>query len=146
MLRRDRQFRVRLHQILDGGIFALGLWAAHQIRFSLGLWVADYIQRKSWGEMPALLHWAKKVELIGAFAPDFFRLFLIVIPMAPLVLEWQGFYRRPMFSSLPEMSSQLGRSCFICSLGLISIAYMLKPGVSDPARSVYVYLAFAALD
>ncbi|MGO8700349.1 MAG: sugar transferase [Limisphaerales bacterium] len=124
MLRRDRQFRVRIHQIFDGGIFALGFFLAHQIRFG----------------MPALL-WGHKVDSIGPFA-DFFRLFLVVVPMAPLVLEWQGFYKRPMFSSLPEMTSQLSRSCFICSLGLVSIAYMLRQ--TDPARSVYVLFGFCS--
>jgi len=73
MLRRDRQLRVQLYQYFDGCVFAIGLWLAWLIRY----------------------YWVRMgphgVDPIGPFLWDYFWLFLVVIPMAPLVLEWQRF-------------------------------------------------------
>jgi exopolysaccharide biosynthesis polyprenyl glycosylphosphotransferase len=147
MLRRDRQFRIRVHQILDGGIFALGLWLAHLIRYywpgALSL-VQNAAHHLDSG--PSLVpdwFWGYKVDTIQPFVPDYFWLFLVVIPMTPLVLEWQGFYKRPVFSSVPEMSWQLGWSCIICSVGIILIEFMLKRD-RDTARAVFVLFGFCS--
>jgi exopolysaccharide biosynthesis polyprenyl glycosylphosphotransferase len=145
MLRRDRQFRVRVHQFVDGGIFALALWLAHVIRYNWtrapdliqeAVYHADFLRRL----MPDYF-WGYKVDPIQPFVPDYFWLFLIVIPMTPMVLEWQGFYKRPVFSSVPEMSWQLGWSCVICSAGLILIEFMLK---RDTARAVFILFGFCS--
>ena len=84
MLRRDRQLRTQIYQLKDAALFALSLWLAHWIRFNLP---EDFL----WWHF----------DRIDAF-DKFVWLYLIIIPGVPLVLESQGFYQRPMFSSRRE--------------------------------------------
>ena len=125
MLRRDRQLRVQGYQFIDGGVFALGLWLAHLI----GL---------DWSGARLL---TRAVDQIKPFVPEYFWLFLVVIPMTPLVLEWQGFYERPVFSPMRQVAWQLGKSCCICSVGLILMVFMLKV---EAARGVLVLFGFCS--
>ena len=125
MLRRDRQLRVQGYQFIDGGVFALGLWLAHLIRLD-------------WSGARLL---TRAVDQIKPFVPEYFWLFLVVIPMTPLVLEWQGFYERPVFSPMRQVAWQLGKSCCICSVGLILMVFMLKV---EAARGVLVLFGFCS--
>ena len=111
MLLRDRQFRVQVNQFVDGGVFAVALWLAWLVRTCCG-----------------------RIGP-GPFS-DYFPLFLVVIPMTPLVLEWQGFYDRPTFSPVKDMLTQLARACAICVVGLILIAFLFKE--QQVARGVLV--------
>jgi exopolysaccharide biosynthesis polyprenyl glycosylphosphotransferase len=132
MLRRDRQLRVQLYQYIDGGIFALGLWLAWLIRYNwakLGpRWLGDWLPMHAF-------------DPIGPFWDDYFWLFLVVIPITPLVLESQGFYERPFFSPVRQMAWQLGRSCLLGAVGLILMEFMLK---RQGARGVFVLFGFCS--
>jgi len=121
-LLRDRQFRVQVNQFIDGGVFALGLWLAWVIRY---YWAG---------------FWPGAVDPIHSFT-QYFPLFLVVIPMTPLALEWQGFYERPIFSPIGEMAWQLAKSCTICAVGLILIEFMFK---GEAARGVLVLFGFTS--
>jgi exopolysaccharide biosynthesis polyprenyl glycosylphosphotransferase len=68
-------------------------------------------------------------------------LFLVVIPMTPLVLESQGFYERPVFSPVRQMAWQLGRSCVFGAVWLILMEFMLK---RQGARAVFVLFGFCS--
>src|SRR5271156_2344673 len=117
MLRGDRQLRVQLYQYIDGCVFAVGLWLAWLIR--------DYVGHLG----------IRKVPPLGPFEAGYFWLFLVVIPMTPMVLEGQGFYERPFFTPVREMAWQLVRSCTISALSLVLIEFMLR---RQEARSVFV--------
>lgn len=120
MLHRDRQIRVQLYQFIDGGLFALGLYLAWWIRFDWRL---------------------GQVDRITDFYPDYFWLFLVVIPMSPLILDWQGYYERPIFSPRREMAWQVAKACAISAIFLIVIQFLLRrPG----ARGVYVLFGFSS--
>ncbi len=124
MLLRDRQFRVQVNQFIDGGVFAVALFLAWAIRF---YW-------------PLL--WPGKVDPIGEFT-EYFKLFLVVIPMTPLVLEWQGFYERQVFTPVQEVVWPLLKACAICAVGLIIINFMLKPN-QEASRGVLVLFGFCS--
>jgi exopolysaccharide biosynthesis polyprenyl glycosylphosphotransferase len=138
MLSRDRQFRVQVNQLVDGILFALGLWLAWVIR--------DYWTEFGPAAVAALFgHKAvesifglKGVDSISPFR-DYLWLFLVVIPMTPLVLEWQGFYERAIFSPVKQVAWQLARACTICVVGLILIDFMLK---REAARGVFPLFGF----
>lgn len=119
MLHRDRQIRIQIYQFIDGGLFALALWLA---------WVV----RSNW---PGLQPPAK-------FETDYFWLFLVVIPMTPLVLEWQGYYQQPVFSPRRQVAWQLGRACIISAVGLILIQFLLHHGGGSRPGSRGVFALF----
>ncbi len=140
MLLRDRQFRVKVNQLIDGGLFAVGLWLAWAIR---SYWTNFGPQAVNtiFGERAAdLIFRHRGVDPIAPFA-DYLWLFLVVIPMAPLVVEWQGFYERSIFSSVKQMAWQLARACFISVVGLMVIDVMLK---REAARTVFVLFGFCS--
>ena len=122
MLRRDRQLRVQVHQFIDGGSFAVGLWLAHWLR------------ETAWRFWPSL-------DPIANFVPEYFWLFLVVIPMTPMILEWQGLYERPVFAPFRLVTWQLAKACAICAVGLILIEFMLK---REGARGVFVLFGFCS--
>jgi exopolysaccharide biosynthesis polyprenyl glycosylphosphotransferase len=125
MLHRDRQIRIQVYQFIDGGLFALGLWLGWLIRYN-------------WQEWPVagLDH----VDEIGDFG-HYFWLFLVVIPMTPLILEWQGYYERGIFSPRRLVAWQLAKACAISTIGVILIDFMLR---LNGARGVYVFFGLCS--
>src|SRR5687767_1764663 len=93
MLRRYRQFRTKVHRWVDLSLFAIGLWLAHCVRDAVPL--GEYL-----GWIPALGGWLER-KLTDTIFPfhEYIWLYLIILPIAPLVLESQGFYQRPLFFS-----------------------------------------------
>ena len=79
MLRRDRQIRMQIHQLMDACLFAFGFWLAYALRAN-----PDII------DLFGLRQWNEPFETYA-------RLYLILIPAAPLILEGQGFYARSPF-------------------------------------------------
>ena len=80
MLRRDRQIRMQIHQLVDACIFALSFWLAYDMRT----------------DVRVIFHLG-----LNPFEKSFDNyvwLYLILIPLTPLVLESQGFYNRPVLS------------------------------------------------
>jgi hypothetical protein len=119
MLHRDRQVRLQVYQFIDGGLFALGLRLGWMIRYH-------------WKGMPFL--GIDQVDAIKDFG-TYFWLFLVVIPATPLILEWQGYYERPIFSPRRLVIWQLAKACAISTMFLILIDFML---LLRGARGVYV--------
>jgi exopolysaccharide biosynthesis polyprenyl glycosylphosphotransferase len=151
MLRRDRQLRVQVNQLIDGGVFALGLWLAWVIRYYwtyFGPIGAEAIFGTKGVEIifgtkeVASIFGSHGVDKIARF-PEYFWLFLVVIPLTPVVLEWQGFYERLVFSLVKQMVWQLARTCTICAVGLILIDFMWRQ-YPAPARSVFVLFGFSS--
>jgi exopolysaccharide biosynthesis polyprenyl glycosylphosphotransferase len=99
MLRRDRQMRMQLHQLMDACIFAVSFWLAYELRAS------DAVQ--AWLNVPPI-----------APFENFFWHYLILIPVSPLVLEAQGFYDRPMIAPRRQTWWSLFKGCLFISLGL----------------------------
>jgi exopolysaccharide biosynthesis polyprenyl glycosylphosphotransferase len=140
MLLRDRQFRIKVNQLIDGCLFALGLWLAWLIRFYWTQFGPKGVDAILGNNAADLIFRHRDVDAIAPFA-DYLWLFLVVIPMAPLVVEWQGFYERSIFSSVKQMAWQLGRACFISVVGLMVIDVMLK---REAARAVFVLFGFCS--
>ncbi|HEY5044216.1 MAG TPA: sugar transferase [Verrucomicrobiae bacterium] len=121
MLQRDRQFRTQVHMLSDACVFAASLWLAFALRDNetiarmLGLEVIN----------PGSAYQVKS-------------LFFVLVVAAPLVLESQGFYKRPLLSSRAVMFWPLLKSCFILSIGLVLVLFMFKQANSAP-RSAMIY-------
>ena len=53
-------------------------------------------------------------------------LYFALVPAAPLVLESQGFYNRPMLGSRTAMFWPLLKGCFILTIGLVLLLFMFR--------------------
>lgn len=116
MLREHRQLRIQLNQLKDGGLFCLALWAAHFVRLHLG---QDVLSLE---------------KIIEPFH-HFIWLWLIIFPGAPLILESQGFYKRPWLPRRRETAWILLRGSVLATIGIILVMFALKLTL---ARSVIV--------
>jgi len=129
MLHRDRQVRIQVYQFIDGGLFALGLWLAWLVRYN-------------WHGLP--IRGLDHVDQIADFGAVYFWLFLVVIPMTPLILESQGYYERPIFSPRRQVAWELAKACTISAIGLILIQFMLRREGQQGARGVFVLFGFCS--
>ena len=115
MLRRQRRIRTQVQKLLDGSLFALSLWLAHYLR-------SHVFKVAVFGGTPDIEPFDEWVWL-----------FLIIIPIAPFLLESQGFYNRPMIAGRRTTGWQLLRASFLAMMVLISLLFVFK---ENPARSV----------
>jgi len=108
MLRRDRQMRAQVNQLVDAFLFAVSFWLMMVLR-------AD----------PQIIEWLKLRNL----PPDAFQnvgwLYFVLIPGAPFVLELQGFYNRPVLGPRGAILWQLFKGCVIITIGLVFALYAL---------------------
>jgi exopolysaccharide biosynthesis polyprenyl glycosylphosphotransferase len=111
MLRRDRQIRTQINQLVDAGLFALSFWVAYALRLDP--------QIVAWLHLPALgdetIDTQKLVWLYAA-----------LIPAAPLILESQKFYNRPAFCPRAAIIWPLLKGCVITSIGLVLVMWLFK--------------------
>ena len=64
-------------------------------------------------------------------------LYLVLIPAAPLILEGQGFYARPMLCSRRSTAWILFKGCFFISLGLVLTMFLFQ--IPPVARWVVIW-------
>jgi exopolysaccharide biosynthesis polyprenyl glycosylphosphotransferase len=118
MLRRQRTIRKHLHQIVDGGLFALGLWVAHGLRLILSSRVEG---------LPGIHDFSHYIWL-----------FLLIVPATPLLLQAQGFYNRPLVYSRRETFWAVAKAGTLLVLGVVTLLFMQK---EELARSVVILSA-----
>jgi len=121
MLRRDKLIRMQIHELLDACLFAVAFWLAYVLRSN--------DQMIQWFGMDPVSPFEKYVWL-----------YLVLIPAAPMVLEAQGFYNRPLLCSRLTTAWLLFKGCCVVSLGLVLALFVFR---ADIARWVIVW--FGAL-
>src|SRR5215510_6836132 len=122
MLRRDRQIRMQIQQFMDACLIALGFWLAYVLRSNPG--VIDLLN----------------LPPVNEFS-DYKWLYIILIPAAPLILEAQGYYNRPILCSRRTTAWLLFKGCFITALVLILALFFFRLVI---ARAVIVWFAFVS--
>lgn len=121
MLRRRQQLHTKLHKLIDACLFGLAFWLAHALR------ALDIFDRD---------------QLIKDF--NYYAwLLLVIVPLAPPLLEVQGFYRRPTFGSRRQIIWQILKASAWLSLTVITVLFFVK---SEGARGVIaLYIPCALL-
>jgi exopolysaccharide biosynthesis polyprenyl glycosylphosphotransferase len=119
MLRRDRQIRMQIQQLMDASLFAISFWLAYELRAS-----AVFFDLFRLGEWPVPFD-----VYVG--------LYLILLPAAPLILEGQGFYARSPFCSRGTTAWMLLKGCFLTTLVLVLTMFLFK--IPPVARGVVVW-------
>jgi len=107
MLRRHRQIRMQIHQLMDAGLFAVSFWLAYLLRSN--------------PEVSAFL----RLDPIGEFE-KFVWLYLILIPASPMVLESQGFYNRPLLCPRRAIVWPLLKGCVLSTIGLTIVLFFFR--------------------
>ena len=121
MLRRDRQMRMQIHQLMDACLFAVSFWLAFELRSN-----------------PTMIRYFGLIPFDESFA-NYFWFYLILIATAPLVLESQGFYDRPMVCSRAATLWPLFKSCLYVTVGLIVALFLFR---LTTARWMVVWFGF----
>ncbi|HWF20357.1 MAG TPA: sugar transferase, partial [Verrucomicrobiae bacterium] len=118
MLRRNRQIKMQIFQVLDAILFGLSFWLAWFLRSN-----PDIID----------LFNLKPVHSFDAY----FWLYLLLIIGGPLVLEAQGFYDRPLLSPRRQIIWPLFKGCLVTTVALIMVLFFFRV---ELARGVAVLL------
>src|SRR5260370_42330852 len=116
MLRRHRQIKMQIQQLLDACLFGISFWLAWTIRAN-----------------PDLISFLG-LPPVSSFEA-YFWLYLVLILSGPLVLEAQGFYDRPMLAPRQTAIWSLFKGCLLAGVGLIMALYFFRVAL---ARSVAV--------
>jgi FlaA1/EpsC-like NDP-sugar epimerase len=126
MLQRDRLIRTQVQQLADASLFAMSFWLAYCLRgmpffsesLGLGTIPADAFENMVW-------------------------IFFALVPAAPLVLESQGFYNRPVISRRPAIFWPLLKSCFFVTLGLVLLVFLFKKSEFAPRGVMVLFGVFS---
>jgi exopolysaccharide biosynthesis polyprenyl glycosylphosphotransferase len=113
MLRRDLQIRTQVHQWTDAGLFGLSFYLANRLRLA-----------------PAVIDWFNLGVIPTNAFDNLIWLYVALIPTAPLVLESQGFYNRPLMGPRRTFVWPLLKACLYMTLGMVLVIYifhMLNP-------------------
>jgi exopolysaccharide biosynthesis polyprenyl glycosylphosphotransferase len=98
---------MQVHQLVDTCLFAISFWLAYELRANV--YVIEWL----------------RLDPVSPFK-GFAWLYLVLIPAAPLVLEAQGFYSRPMFCSRWATIWPLAKGCAFVTVGLIVALFVEK--------------------
>jgi FlaA1/EpsC-like NDP-sugar epimerase len=107
---------------LDACLFAFGFWLAYTVRAN-----PEII------DLFGLRQWSVPFE-------SYARLYFILIPAAPILLEGQGFYARSPFCRRSTTAWILFKGCCFTTLGLILTMYLFK--IPPVARGVVIWFGF----
>jgi exopolysaccharide biosynthesis polyprenyl glycosylphosphotransferase len=120
MLRRDRQIRMQIQQVVDMFLFTIAFALAYLLRSDLTV-----------------------IDLFNLNPPspfsDYMKLYVVLIPAAPMILEAQGFYQRSALCSRRMTLWLLLRACLFTTLALILAAFLFQYTLG---RSVIVWFGF----
>jgi exopolysaccharide biosynthesis polyprenyl glycosylphosphotransferase len=126
MLRRDRQIKTQIRQMLDAVLFGISFWLSWIIR-------ADPRVRE-------LLH----LDPINSF-DAYFWLYLVVIFVGPLILEAQGFYDRPLISPRHSITWPLFKGCLLTTMGLILLLFLFRLELARGVAVLFGAITFALI-
>src|SRR2546429_2702652 len=116
MLGRQRQIRAWVHRLVDAGLFALGFWLAHLLR-------------ANW---QFLFFWERpEIQPFKTYA----WLILVILVITPLLLEFQGFYDRPLLASRRQTVWQLFWASALGAIIVILVSFFAR---EQPARGVII--------
>src|SRR5215475_4814774 len=101
MLRRDRQIRMQVYQLVDACLFALSFWLACRLR----------------ADPRVIYHF--KLDPINLLFEKLVWIYPVLVFVSPLVLEAQGFYAQGIVTSRLTRYWQLLKGCVLMVLGLI---------------------------
>jgi exopolysaccharide biosynthesis polyprenyl glycosylphosphotransferase len=117
---------MQVHELMDACLFAVSFWLAYVVRSNPG--VIDFF----------------RLDDVSAFE-TYVWLYLILIPIGPLILEAQGFYNRPIFSSRATTAWLLFKGCLFTTLALILTLFLFHSGIARLVSVLFGGISFLLL-
>ncbi len=124
MLRRNRQIKMQIQQMLDACLFGVSFLLAWGIRS-----YPDIIQVLG---LPAI-NWAE----------SYLWLYITLIVAGPLVLETQGYYDRPLLSTRRTALWPLFRGCLLTTVGLVLVLFFFRMDFPRGVAILFGFVSFA---
>jgi exopolysaccharide biosynthesis polyprenyl glycosylphosphotransferase len=100
---------MQIHELVDACLFAVAFWLAYVLRANPD--VFDLLGLPAIGP-------ADRYEYVWVY--------LLLIPAAPMILEAQGFYNRPVLCSRATTAWLLFKSCVVATLGLVLMLFLFR--------------------
>lgn len=107
MLRRDRLVRMQIQELIDACLFAVAFWLACALRTNRN--VIELFNLKE----------------VGSY-DQYVWLYLVLIPAAPMIMEAQGYYNRPLLCSRNTTVWLLLKGCALTTLGLVTLLFLFR--------------------
>ena len=117
---------MQVNELLDACLFAVSFWLAYLVRSNPR--VIDFF----------------RLDDVSPF-DAYVWLYLILIPIAPLILEAQGFYNRPLFCSRVTTGWILFKGCSFTTLGLIMALFLFHSGIARLVTVLFGAISFVLL-
>ena len=111
MLSRRHRIRTQISQLVDAALFAVSFWLAYRLR--------------SDPDIVGSLH-LDKVKPLGDYLP----VFLLLVLSAPVLLETQGFYNRPLLPPRRLTLWLLLRGCWLAALAVVVVGFALRTPIA----------------
>jgi exopolysaccharide biosynthesis polyprenyl glycosylphosphotransferase len=100
---------MQIHELLDACLFAVAFWLSYQLRAN-----------------PDIIDLLQLPPVDPADRYEYLWLYLLLIPAAPMILEAQGFYNRPILCSRTSTAWVLLKSCVVATLGLVLVLFLFR--------------------
>jgi exopolysaccharide biosynthesis polyprenyl glycosylphosphotransferase len=123
MLRRQREIRAHIHKVVDAVLFGFGFWLAHFIR---SVWPLE------------IFGGTAEIQPFKVYAHFLFA----IVPLAPLLLGWQGFYHRPLLVSRRKISMQLLMASALMVVALIVLLFLMRVQLARAVIILFGVLSF----
>jgi exopolysaccharide biosynthesis polyprenyl glycosylphosphotransferase len=126
MLKRDRQIRTVIYQLVDACLLTVAFLLSCALRSN-----------------PNIIEWLK----LGSLSPyeNFAWLYLVLIPTAPFILESQGFYNHPPLCQRGAILWPLLKGCVFITLELALTAYVFHLIVPRAILVLFGCIGFSML-
>ena len=124
MLRNQRQIQTSINKVLDGLVFAISLWLAHGLR----------------GVM--------QFEVFGGTAKiapfeEYVWISILLLFVAPFVLDTQGFYARSAWPSRAQTTWPLVKASLLITLLIITVMFVFKIQLTRSVILIFALLSIA---
>src|ERR1700722_11862661 len=123
MLRRHRQIKMQIQQVLDAAIFGGSFWLAWLLRAN-----------------PHVMAWLK-LDPVNKF-DAYSWLFLVIVLAGPLLLEAQGFYDLPFLSPRRAAMWILFKGCLLATVGLIMVLFFFRLELARTVAILFGMISF----
>ena len=125
MLRNQRQIQTSIKKVLDGFVFAISLWLAHKLRTVLHFEVFGGTAE------------------IAPFEGAYVWIGILLLFVAPFVLDTQGYYARSAWPSRAQTTWPLAKASLLISLLIITVLFVFKIQLTRSVILIFALLSIA---